>query len=193
MGLVDAVPDEAFFALARLEARYSPDSAGCPNIVTDVVTGQQVVGKLGWKGQVPNLLQFAADAYLNEMGITTPLFPDEHCPQGDCTLLACDPVPGLDDGLEDAEKLRDFMTFVAPPPPARLPSAGGSRGPRLRGPRVRELPRSLAHDRRKPLRAQPIPLPKSHVSQFSGVKRAMTDSDVLGLFSAYHLPSSGPR
>jgi len=47
MGLVDAVPDEAFVALARLEARYSPDSAGRPNIVTDVATGQQVVGKFG--------------------------------------------------------------------------------------------------------------------------------------------------
>src|SRR5262249_58945704 len=45
MGLVDAVPDEAFFALARLEARYSPDSAGCPNIVADVVTGGQGGGR----------------------------------------------------------------------------------------------------------------------------------------------------
>jgi len=42
-------------------------------------------------------------------------------------------------------------------------------------------------------RERPIPLPKSHVSQFSGVKRTMTDSDVFGLFCAYHLPSSGPR
>src|SRR5262245_15775756 len=123
MGLVDAVPDEVFFALARLEARYSPDTAGRPNMVTDVVTGQQVVGKFGWKSQVPSLLQFAGDAYLNEMGITTPLFPEENCPQGDCALLACDPVPGVDDDLDDVEKLRDFMTFLAPPPPAGLASA----------------------------------------------------------------------
>ena len=127
LGLVDAVPDEAFLALARLEARYSPDSAGRPNMVTDVVTGQQVVGKFGWKSQVPSLLQFAGDAYLNEMGITTPLFPEENCPQGDCALLACDPVPGVDDDLEDVEKLRDFMTFLAPPPggPAFAGYSGG--------------------------------------------------------------------
>jgi CxxC motif-containing protein (DUF1111 family) len=126
LGLVDAVPDAAFFALARLEARRNPDTAGRPNMVTDVVTGQQAVGKFGWKSQVPSLLQFAADAYLNEMGITTPLFPEENCPQGDCALLACDPVPGVDDDLEDVERFRDFMTFLAPPVPARSASAGYS-------------------------------------------------------------------
>ena len=63
------------------------------------------------------------------MGITTPLFPEENCPQGDCALLACDPVPGVDDDLEDVGKLRDFMTFLAPPPPAGPAFAGypGSR------------------------------------------------------------------
>src|SRR5439155_10237706 len=115
LGLVDAVPDEKLVALAARETRWHPETAGRPNLVTDVTTGLPAVGKFGWKSQVPNLLQFSADAYLNEMGITTPLFPNESCPQGDCTLLACDPVPGVDDGdLEDVERFRDFMTFLAP-------------------------------------------------------------------------------
>src|SRR5262249_30948095 len=123
MGLVDAVPDEVFFALARLESRYSPDTAGRPNMVTDVVTGQQVVGKFGWKSQVPSLLQFAGDAYLNEMGITTPLFPEENCPQGYCALLACDAVRGAVCDVEDVERLRVSMMFLAPRPRAGLASA----------------------------------------------------------------------
>jgi CxxC motif-containing protein (DUF1111 family) len=139
LGLVDAVPDATLIALAHRQARSQPATAGRPNMVTDVVTGQTAVGRFGWKSQVPNLLQFAADAYLNEMGITTPLFPDENCPQGDCSLLACDPVPGVDDDLEDVNLFRDFMRFLAPPPPVaqnralmRDPrswraSAGGSR------------------------------------------------------------------
>src|SRR5262249_34295956 len=108
LGLVDAVPDSELVALGNLQARLHPETAGRPNMVTDVATGRLVVGKFGWKSQVPNLLQFSADAYLNEMGITTPLFPDENCPQGDCALLACDPVPGVDDDLEDVEHFRDF-------------------------------------------------------------------------------------
>ena len=33
--------------------------------------GATRVGRFGWKGGVPDLAQFSADAYLNEMGITT--------------------------------------------------------------------------------------------------------------------------
>jgi len=119
LGLVDAVPDTTFVALAATEARRQPSTAGRPNMVTDVSTGQIAVGKFGWKSQVPNLLHFSAEAYLNEMGITTPLFPDEVCPQGDCSVLTCDPVPGVDDDLEDVELFADFMSFLAPPPPLR--------------------------------------------------------------------------
>ncbi len=120
LGLVDAVPDEAFVALARREARFTPQTAGRPNMVANVVTGGTSVGKFGWKSQVPSLLQFSGDAYLNEMGVTTPMFPDENCPQGNCALLACDPVPGTDDAdLEDVDGFHDFMSMLAPPAPVR--------------------------------------------------------------------------
>lgn len=36
------------------------------------------IGRFGWKAQHASLESFAADAYLNEMGITTPLFPEEN-------------------------------------------------------------------------------------------------------------------
>lgn len=121
LGLVDAVPDAVFVAISRLQARFRPETAGKPNFVTSPSTGKTQVGKFGWKGQVANLLDFSADAYLNEMGITTPLFPNESCPQGDCDLVdACDPLPGVDDDMEDVELFRDFMQTLAPPP--RLPS-----------------------------------------------------------------------
>ena len=139
LGLVDAVPDATLLALARGEASRHPETAGRPNMVTDVSTAQVAVGRFGWKSQVPSLLHFSGDAYLNEMGITTPLFPNESCPQGDCSLLACDPVPDPDDdNLDDVEAFRDFMTFLAPPPglhfrhAARLPD-GPLSGPRAGG------------------------------------------------------------
>jgi CxxC motif-containing protein (DUF1111 family) len=116
LGLVNAVPDAVLLALASSQARRQPETAGRPNMVLDITTGALAVGKFGWKSQSPNLLQFSADAYLNEMGITTPLAPDENCPQGDCGLLACDPVPGVDDDLEDVDLFADFMSLLAPPP-----------------------------------------------------------------------------
>jgi CxxC motif-containing protein (DUF1111 family) len=120
LGLVDAVPDVLFVALAAYQQRYQPATAGRVHWVTDAVTGKRAVGRFGWKDQVPSLMHFSADAYLNEMGITTPIFPAENCPQGDCTLLACDPVADPEDDGEDVELFRDFMAFLAPPAPLRL-------------------------------------------------------------------------
>jgi CxxC motif-containing protein (DUF1111 family) len=120
LGLVDAVPDVVFRGIAAFQARRHPETAGRPNVVTDVTTGRRAVGKFGWKSQVPSLLHFSGDAYLNEMGITSPFFPAENCPQGDCALLACDPVPDPEDDGQDVEHFHDFMRLLAPPPRPRL-------------------------------------------------------------------------
>ncbi len=116
LGLVDATPDKTFLAIALIQAIFNPSTAGRPSIVTDPITGGPALGKFGWKAQVPSLFVFSGDAYLNEMGITNPIFPDENCPQGDCTLLGGNPAPGLNDDGSGVEKFNDFMTFLAPPP-----------------------------------------------------------------------------
>jgi len=115
LGLVDAVPDGYFRLLEAIES-LSPGTAGKVHMVADPVHGGTSVGKFGWKAQVPNLHTFAGDAYLNEMGITNPLFPNESCPQGDCSLLAANPVPTLNDDGSGVQKFTDFMTMLAPPP-----------------------------------------------------------------------------
>lgn len=117
LGLVDAVPDSTFETIALLERALTPSTAGKVNHVTNLIAGHKTVGKFGWKAQQPSLFQFSGDAYLNEMGITTPLFPHEHCPQGDCNLLVCDPKADPEDaGGVDMQKFTDFMTFLAAPP-----------------------------------------------------------------------------
>jgi di-heme oxidoreductase (putative peroxidase) len=118
LGLVDAVPDATFLTLARLEARYSPSTRGTPHLVTEVSTGATRVGRFGWKAQVPTLHQFSGDAYLNEMGVTNPDFPNENCPQGDCSKLAFNPYPALNNDGEAVEQFFDFMTLLGPPPRA---------------------------------------------------------------------------
>jgi CxxC motif-containing protein (DUF1111 family) len=115
LGLVDATPDQTFWDLANAE-KCDPDTAGKVSVVTNITTGLDAVGKFGWKCQNPTLFQFSGDAYLNEMGITSPQFPDENCPQGDCGSLSCNPMPGLNDDGSDVQAFADFMTFLAPPP-----------------------------------------------------------------------------
>jgi CxxC motif-containing protein (DUF1111 family) len=116
LGFVDAVPDLTFRLLAAVQTLDPDGVAGVVSVVTNLSTGQLAVGKFGWKAQVPTLLQFGGDAYLNEMGITNPQFPDESCPQGDCSYLSCNPATGLNDDGEGVQKFADFMTLLAPPP-----------------------------------------------------------------------------
>jgi CxxC motif-containing protein (DUF1111 family) len=115
LGLVDAIPDDAFQRLARQEAWSNPGQAGRVGMVQDIAAGRLRPGRFGWKDQVPSLHQFAGDAYLNEMGITSPEFPDESCPQGDCALLRCNPMPTLNDDGSGPAAFQDFMTFLGPP------------------------------------------------------------------------------
>ena len=129
LSLVDATPASTFFNLANAQERNNKQIAGTPSIVPDPLTGKQVLGKFGWKAQVPSLFVFSGDAYLNEMGITNPIFPNENCPQGDCTLLAANPVPTLNDDGTGVEEFNDFMTLLAPPqrgPQSRFTDQGNN-------------------------------------------------------------------
>lgn len=116
LGLVDAVPDSTYQALAQIETLLPDRTAGTVSLVTNLTTGLPAVGKFGWKGQNPTLFQFSGDAYVNEMGITNPQFPNENCPAGNCDSLRCNPDPGINDDGQGVQEFADFMTFLAPPP-----------------------------------------------------------------------------
>ena len=116
LGYVDAVPDQTFADLAAQEVARGDGTAGHVNMVYNISAGMNTVGKFGWKAQVPTLFQFAGDAYLNEMGITNPQFPNENCPGGDCSLLAHNPVPALNDTGDGVQAFADFMTMLGAPP-----------------------------------------------------------------------------
>lgn len=133
LGLVDAIPDAAILAGVR---KVAVDGVlGKAALVTDVTTGQTRVGRLGWKCQQPSLLAFAADAYLNEMGVTNRFFPSENAPNGKADVLArtdlvADPEDAPATGLADFERVANFMRFLAPPPAAPL-SPSAAAGQRL--------------------------------------------------------------
>jgi CxxC motif-containing protein (DUF1111 family) len=112
LGLIEAIPDNA---LHQLAAQQPPAIKGRVHQVKDV--GQPTrPGRFGHKAQAATLLQFSGDAYLNEMGITSPNFPRENCPNGDCSLLRCDPMADPEDDGSGVEAFADFMRLLAPPP-----------------------------------------------------------------------------
>ncbi|MGZ4972044.1 MAG: di-heme oxidoredictase family protein [Limisphaerales bacterium] len=120
-GLIEAIPDNV---ILRNAARPKPDGVkGRAAIVYDIATQTNRVGRYGWKNQQATLLSFAGDAYVNEMGITSRLFPTENAPNGNTYLLqqfdmVTDPEDHVDStGMADIDRLATFMRFLAPPQP----------------------------------------------------------------------------
>ena len=72
------------------------------------------IGRFGWKNQHASLLSFSADAYLNEMGITSPLFPDENTSSGR-SVAPFDRVTDPEDDGVDVEAFANFMRSTKAP------------------------------------------------------------------------------
>jgi CxxC motif-containing protein (DUF1111 family) len=77
LGLVDAMPDSFFDGLAAAQplatrGTVNRGQIAVPNPGDPTQSlGSTRVTRFGWKAGVPSLMQFSADAYVNEMGITT--------------------------------------------------------------------------------------------------------------------------
>ena len=71
-------------------------------------------GRFGWKNQHASLLSFSADAYLNEMGITSPLQLTENTSLGR-SVAAFDELPEPENS-DDIEAFASFMRATKAPP-----------------------------------------------------------------------------
>ncbi len=112
-GLMEAISAEEI--LSRTKKRDVDGVLGVANLVLNPETGQTEVGRFGWKSQHSSLHVFAGDAYLNEMGITSALFPTENMPQGKPIPKGWDVVDDPEDEDGDVEKFANFMRLLAPP------------------------------------------------------------------------------
>ena len=79
LGYIEAIDDSTLIELAAEQSaatggRVAGQAVAVPVLEAD---GVRRVGRFGWKNQHASLLSFAADAYLNEMGITNRLAPLE--------------------------------------------------------------------------------------------------------------------
>ena len=73
------------------------------------------VGRFGWKNQHASLLSFSADAYLNEIGVTSRLQPTENTSLGS-SVAAFDSVPDPEDADNDIDVFANFMRSTKAPP-----------------------------------------------------------------------------
>jgi CxxC motif-containing protein (DUF1111 family) len=114
-GFVEAIADQTLIDLAKQQCKSSHQKICGQVLFVPVVEapGQMGVGRFGWKDQHASLLSFAADAYLNEMGITNRLHPNEVT---NLCNAASEPndTPGTD-GLSDIDHFARFIRATKAP------------------------------------------------------------------------------
>jgi hypothetical protein len=120
---VEAIPDADIQSNAD---NPPPGISGVANLVPAVEDPYTHVGRFGWKAQVATILTFSADASLQELGITTPFFPQDNDPNGinPPELNDCDAVADPEQDMAFLNALRDFQRFLAPFP--QTPRSGMS-------------------------------------------------------------------
>jgi CxxC motif-containing protein (DUF1111 family) len=114
-GFVEAVADQTLVDLAEQQCKSSHRKICGQVLQVPIVEapGQMSVGRFGWKDQHASLLSFAGDAYLNEMGITNRLQPDEVTKLCN-TASEPNDTPGPD-GLSDIDHFARFIRATKAP------------------------------------------------------------------------------
>ena len=114
-GFVEAVADQTLVDLAAQQCKSSHRKICGQVLQVPIVEapGQMSVGRFGWKDQHASLLSFAGDAYLNEMGITNRLQPDEVTKLCN-TASEPNDAPGPD-GLSDIDHFARFIRATKAP------------------------------------------------------------------------------
>ncbi len=115
-GFVEAVPDQTLLMIAASQPTQTNGLIHGEAIVIPVLEspGSTQVGRFGWKDQQPTVLSFAADAYLNEMGVTNRLRPTD-------VTSVCKVSTDLEDtpdslGLSNIDHFAQFIRGTQAPP-----------------------------------------------------------------------------
>jgi CxxC motif-containing protein (DUF1111 family) len=112
-GFVEAIANETLLAIRDAQPEAIRGTA--INVPVLEAPGTVRLGRFGWKDQHASLESFSADAYLNEMGITTPLFPDENTSAGN-SVARFDSVRDPEDDGVDVVAFANFMRATKAPP-----------------------------------------------------------------------------
>jgi len=114
-GFVEAIDSNTLVAISRGQ----PFGMRGQFIQVPVLEADGLVrgGRFGWKNQHASLVSFSADAYLNEMGITSPFQAVDNTSNGRGPGDGvADEVPDPEDNGEDVESFASFMRSTKAPP-----------------------------------------------------------------------------
>jgi len=131
IGLIEKVDEAAVLALAERNRTHPDGIGGRPHFVQ--VDGKPMLGRYGWKASAPSLSQMTSDAFMLDIGMSSPLAPFPH---GDCTKAEPDCLaapdgrsPTFDNEEISGEMVRllnAYLKSLAAPKPIDPPPPGAA-------------------------------------------------------------------
>jgi CxxC motif-containing protein (DUF1111 family) len=115
MGLLEAVPAQAILEYADPDDADGDGISGRPNLVREAADAAPMPGRFGLKGGHGDLHQQIAAAFSEDLGITTPRFPETNCTT---VQTACRATPngGTPEGTPATHHdLPFYIARLAPP------------------------------------------------------------------------------
>jgi CxxC motif-containing protein (DUF1111 family) len=126
-GLIEAIPEAAILAHADPDDLDGDGISGRANLVTAAPfvpgtepggSGALVVGRFGRKAQNAVLLQQVVEAYLQDIGITSPFLPLENRnPRAPVPIEAVDRAPDPEVSEATIQAVTHYVRALAPPQP----------------------------------------------------------------------------
>jgi len=125
LGLLETVPEAEIVALAA-------QNGGRANYVFDIESAATKLGRFGLKANQPGLKQQIANAFAEDIGISSSLFPGENCTPAETACLdAAKGAPQVELTPAQLAEVLDYIRALAPPARRDLGDARVKRGEAL--------------------------------------------------------------
>ncbi|MDJ0901072.1 MAG: di-heme oxidoredictase family protein [Xenococcus sp. MO_188.B8] len=132
LALLENIPEENILQHADPGDRDLNGISGRPNYVWDVEQQTKSMGRFGWKANQPNLKQQIASAFNGDIGLTTSLFPNASCSEGQSQCqkeTTLGEQPEVSD--EFLDKVTTYVSLLAVPARRNLEGTKEQLGERL--------------------------------------------------------------
>lgn len=116
LGLLEAIPAQDILRHADPDDADGDGISGRANVVQSLEFGVPMLGRFGLKAGSPTIRQQSAEAFLNDIGLSNPLFP---IGAGECTAAQSDCLAAPNgntpdqDNLEVSEVVLDLVTLYS--------------------------------------------------------------------------------
>ncbi len=129
LGLLEAISENSLLELQDINDNNNDGISGKANYVWDPVSQLSKIGRFGWKANSPTILVQCAGAYVDDMGVTNYVFPNE------TGFNQFNGQDGLNDDPEISDAILNQVTFycktLAVPAPRNINNKSVRRGAKI--------------------------------------------------------------